>query len=162
MNNQAHCQKIIDSTLGRDLTLDDCGVLSGIIEFKSLNDGDILFSAGEKTDSLYVIVSGKIDVTKDKIAPEYMVLHTLQPGDMAGEMSFIDGNAHSLTLRAKGSCELMTVQRDAFEQLLLTNPHVVYHVMRSITRSIHTTLKRMNDQFIEMNRFINNEYMQAY
>lgn len=156
------CQKILNSSLGRDLTLDDCAVLSSIVEFKQLADEDILFKAGDKTDSLYVIVNGKINVTKDKILPDYMVLHTLQPGDMAGEMSFVDGNTHSLTLRAHGNCELMTIQRDAFEQLLLTNPHVVYHVMRAITRSIHTTVKRMNDQFIELNRFINNEYMQAY
>lgn len=156
------CQKILNSSLGRDLTLDDCAVLSSIIQFKQLADEDILFNTGEKTDSLYVIVSGKINVTKDKILPDYMVLHTLQPGDMAGEMSFIDGNEHSLTLRAHGACELMTIQRDAFEKLLLTNPHVVYHVMRAITRSTHTTIKRMNEQFIELNRFINNEYMQAY
>jgi len=156
------CQKILNSSLGRDLTLDDCGVLSSIITFKQLNDEEILFKAGDKTDCLYVIISGKIDVTKDKILPDYMVLHTLKPGDMAGEMGFIDGNEHSLTLRAQGNCELMTIQRDQFEQLLIHSPHVVYHVMRAITRSIHGTVKRMNDQFIELNRFINNEYMQAY
>lgn len=160
--SQIDCQKILNSSLGRDLTLDDCAVLAGIITFKQLQDEEILFKAGEKTDMLYVIVTGKINVTKDKILPDYMVLHTLQPGDMAGEMGFVDGDEHSLTLRAQGSCELMTIQRDEFEKLLLTNPHVVYHVMRAITRSIHTTVKRMNEQFIELNRFINNEYMQAY
>ncbi len=156
------CQKILNSSLGRDLTLDDCAVLSNIVQFKQLNSDDILFKEGDKTETLFVIVSGKIDVTKDKILPDYTVLHTLKQGDMAGEMSFIDGNTHSLTLRANGTCELMMIKREDFEKLLLTNPHVVYHVMRAITRSIHATVKRMNDQFVELNRFINNEYMQAY
>lgn len=42
------CQKILNSSLGRDLTLDDCAVLSSIVEFKQLADEEILFKAGEK------------------------------------------------------------------------------------------------------------------
>lgn len=160
--SHADCLKIQHSVLGKDLTLDDCAQLIQIGEFKQLAEGDILFQAGEQTNQLFVIIQGKIDVTRDKMPPHYTVIHTLQAGDLAGEMSFIDGDAHSLTLRAHSSCELFSIQRDDFEQLLLTHPHVVYHVMRAIVRATHTMLKRMNNQFIEMNRFINNEYMQPY
>lgn len=156
------CQKILNSTLGKDLTEDDCAILASIITFKKLDNEAVLFSSGEKTDTLYVILSGKVDVTKDTSPTEWLNIHTLQPGDLAGEMGFIDSETHSMTLRAHGTTELFCIQRADFEKLILTHPHVVYHVMRAITRATHKSLRRMNEQFIELNRFINNEYTTNY
>lgn len=156
------CDKIQNSSLGKDLTADDCAILSKIVSFRTLKEGEILFSAGESTHELYVLITGKVDVTKDTSPDEWITLHTLRAGDMAGEMSFIDGTSHSLTLRANGQSELLCLPREAFEALLTSNPHVVYHVMRAITRTMHQTLRRMNSQLIEMNRFINNEYTSMY
>lgn len=157
-----NCHKINQSSLGKELSADDCAKLVNIGQFTQLKDTEILFSAGEQTNRLFVILNGKIDVTRDKTPPHYTVIHTLQPGEMAGEMSFIDGEAHSLTLRAQGNCELFSIHRDDFEKLVEDNPVLTYNVMRAITRSTHIMLKRMNNQFIELSRFINNEYMQAY
>lgn len=157
-----NCHKIQQSSLGKELSIHDCEKLVSIGQFTQLKDTEILFSAGEQTNRLFVILSGKVDVTRDKTAPHYTVIHTLQMGEMAGEMSFIDGETHSLTLRAQGSCELFSIHRDDFEQLISDNPQLTYNVMRAITRSAHIMLKRMNNQFVELSRFINNEYMQAY
>lgn len=158
----SQCHKILNSTLGKDLTEDDCAVLASIITFKQLSNEAVLFASGEATHTLYVILNGKIDVTKDTSPTEWLHIHTLQPGDLAGEMGFIDGEPHSMTLRAHGETELFCIQRTDLEKLLLTHPHVVYHVMRAITRATHKSLRRMNEQFIELNRFINNEYTTNY
>jgi CRP/FNR family cyclic AMP-dependent transcriptional regulator len=153
------CEKILTSSLGKDLSLDDCAVLSAIVTFKNLKQGEILFSADEATKTLYVILSGKIDVTKNVSPDEWTLIHTLHEGDMAGEMSFIDGDTHSLTLRANTDTELFCLENAPFEGLLLTHPHLVYHVMRAITRTTHQALRRMNNQYLELNKFITNQYM---
>lgn len=153
------CDKLLNSTIGKDLSADDCAIVSKIVHTKTLNDKEILFEAGTKTKTLFVILSGKVDVTKDTLAGEWTHIHTLNEGDMAGEMGFIDGTAHSLTLRAHGKAELLCLEKDTFEALLLTHPHVVYHIMRAITRTTHYALRRMNDQYIELNKFITNQYM---
>lgn len=153
------CHKILNSTLGKDLSADDCAVLSKIVTFKHLNQGDILFSAGETTKTLYVLLSGKIDVTRHTTPEDWTLIHTLHEGDMAGEMSFIDGTTHSLTLRANGHAELFCLESEPFEALLLTHPHLVYHIMRAITRATHHALRRMNEQYVELNKFITNQYM---
>lgn len=153
------CEKLLQSTIGKDLTADDCAILSNIAQTRKLENKDILFSAGTSTKTLFVVLSGKIDVTKDTFPGEWTHIHTLHQGDMAGEMSFIDGNTHSLTLRANGQAELLCIGKEPFETLLLTHPHVVYHIVRAITRSTHHALRRMNDQYIELNKFITNQYM---
>lgn len=153
------CDKLLNSTIGKDLSGDDCAILSKIAQTKHLDDKEILFSAGSCTQTLFVILNGKIDVTKDTLPGEWTKIHTLHEGDMAGEMSFIDGTTHSLTLRAHGSTELFCIEKEPFEALLLSHPHVVYHIMRAITRATHHALRRMNDQYIELNKFITNQYM---
>ena len=73
-------------------------------------------------------------------------------------MGFIDGTDHSATLRALCDAEVYTLERPAFESLLDTHPALVYKVMRSIIRSVHSTLLRMNRQFVEMNNYIMKEH----
>jgi CRP-like cAMP-binding protein len=77
---------------------------------------------------------------------------------MAGAMGFIDGTVHSATLRALCDTEVYTLERSAFESLLESHPALVYKVMRSIIRSVHSTLMRMNRQFVEMNNYIMKEH----
>jgi len=153
------CEKLLNSIIGKDLTSDDCAILSKIAHTKHLKNEEILFAAGSCTETLFVILTGKIDVTKDALPGEWTKIHTLNEGDMAGEMSFIDGATHSLTLRAHGNVELLYIEKEPFEALLLNHPHVVYHIMRAITRATHNALRRMNDQYIELNKFVTNQYM---
>jgi CRP-like cAMP-binding protein len=157
--NGLSCEKLLNSPIGKDLSADDCAIVSKIAYHKHLDKHDVLFAAGESTQTLFVIVAGKVDVTKDTLPGEWTLIHTLHEGDMAGEMSFIDGTTHSLTLRAQGNAELVCIEKEPFEALLLTHPHVVYHIMRAITRSTHHALRRMNEQYIELNKFITNQYM---
>lgn len=153
------CQTLLNLPIAKDLTADDCVILAKIANVKQLNDQENLFRAGDTTNTLYVILKGKLDVLKEDPTHEALNIHTLHKGDMAGEMSFIDGEEHSVTLRAQGAAELLCIENEAFVSLLLSHPHIVYHVMRAITRSTHNALRRMNAQFVDMNRFINNEYM---
>ena len=125
-----------DSPFGAELEADEIKALAGVISIKHLNQNDIL------------IREGATDVT----------LHILHEGDMAGAMGFIDGPEQSATLRALADTEVYTLERPAFESLLESHPQLVYKVMRSIIRSVHTTLMRMNRQFVEMNNYIMKEH----
>jgi CRP-like cAMP-binding protein len=157
--NGLSCNTLLNATIGKDLSSDDCAILLSIAQIKHLEDKEILFSAGSCTQTLFVILSGKIDVTKDTLLGEWMSIDTLHEGDMAGEMGFIDGTEHALTLRAHGASSLLCIEKEPFEALLLTHPHVVYHIMRAITRATHRALRHMNEQYIELNKFITNQYM---
>ncbi|NJN48029.1 MAG: cyclic nucleotide-binding domain-containing protein, partial [Candidatus Competibacteraceae bacterium] len=75
-------------------------------------------------------------------------------GDMAGELGFIDGLEHSAALRALGDCEVLSLEREKFESLLHTDPELVYKVMRTIVRAVHSIVRRMNAQYVEMTNYI--------
>ena len=146
------------SPLVAELDSNEMKALAGVITTKHLNDNDILLQEGTTDDALYIIIKGRLAATRNTGADEYVTLHTLQAGDIAGAMGFIDGTEHSATLRALGDADVYTLQRSAFESLLETHPALVYKVMRSIIRTVHATLLRMNRQFVEMNNYIMKEH----
>ena len=81
-------------------------------------------------------------------------LHVLHPGDLAGELGFIDGTAHSAGVRALTPAQVVTLERSKFESLIESHPKVLYDVMRVIIRRVHATLRRMNFQYVEMTNYI--------
>jgi CRP-like cAMP-binding protein len=144
--------------LGTELDGDEIKALAGIIRTRHLNDNDVLIREGTTDDALHIVLNGRLAVTRKTGGDEYVTLHTLHSGDIAGAMGFIDGTEHSATLRALGEADVYTLERPPFESLLETHPALVYKVMRSIIRSVHGTLMRMNRQFVEMNNYIMKEH----
>ena len=144
--------------LNENINEGECGVLSTAFQLKKLVVGDILLREGEHDDALYIIIDGDIVATRDAGGDEYVILSHLKPGDVAGAMGFIDGSSHSATLRANKDSHVLTLHRDVLEGMVDAHPQLVYKVMKMIIRSVHQTLLRMNQQFVEMNNYIMKEH----
>lgn len=147
------CTVVGDSPLGEDISVDDCKVLAQIVQLRQLEDGQGLFEEGAIDHTVYLVTDGRLAVTKGG-GEQSTTLHVLEKGDLAGELSFVDGTPHSATLKALGPAAVMALERGAFEALITTHPYLVYHVMRTIVRKVHSTLRRMNMQYIEMANYI--------
>lgn len=146
------------SPLAAELTDEESAIVSANLACRRLKDGEILFREGDVDNSLYVITSGNLAVSHETPEGEWVVLHMLRPGDLAGELGFLDGLKHSATLRSIGHTELISLQRDSLEELIDTHPRVVYQVMRAVIRTVHGTLRRMNIQYVEMSNYINKQH----
>ena len=158
MSNDPELDLHSKSPLGAELEADEIKALAGVISVKHLQENDILIKEGTTDDALHIVINGRLAATRNTGGDEYVTLHTLHEGDMAGAMGFIDGTDHSATLRALCDTDVYTLERPAFESLLESHPALVYKVMRSIIRSVHATLMRMNRQFVEMNNYIMKEH----
>ena len=149
---------IMNSPLGDELTEDQAKQLSEKIAVFCLQDGDYLLQEGHADESLYVVVDGKLEVTKNVGGGEQVTLHLLHTGDMAGELGFIDGLPHSASLRAIGACTVFSLGRNELESFLETDPNIIYKVMRAITRTVHRILRKMNIQHVEMQNYISHQH----
>ena len=85
---------ILQSSLGFELSEDEASVLSSMMGSRDLIDGEFLFDEGTADDSLYVLLKGKLEVMKRTAADGMASLAVLRDGDLAGELSFIDGQVH--------------------------------------------------------------------
>ena len=143
------------SVLAVELTGDQCVVLAQLVSVRSLADGEVLVEQGAVDDQVYVIVSGALAVARRREADgEWITLHLLSKGDLAGELGFMDGRPHYAVLRATGPTRVLCLTRQKLESLLEREPVIVYRVMRAIFRVVHVVLNRMAMQTAELTNYI--------
>ena len=152
MNDTA--SRILESDLGNELTDDEAAALAEIMESRDLVDGDYLIREGTADDALHVIIDGKLEVVKKTGAGNTASLAVLREGELAGELSFIDGAEHTVGLRALCDARVFSLARDDFETIVEANPQLVYKVMRAVARSAHRIMHRMNTEVIELSNYI--------
>lgn len=103
-------------------------------ELKVLSAGEALFHAGEKSDHMYVLMSGTTE-----IVVHGRVMEVAEPGAMLGEMAMIDDTVHSATVIAKSDCTLFPIGRQRFNFLIQQTPNFALHVMRVISARLRRT-----------------------
>lgn len=145
---------VIGSSLGSELSGEEAGVLAELMSHSDVADGEFLIQEGATDDTLYVLLSGKLEVVKHTGAGETASLAILRPGALVGEMSFVDGAVHTVGLRALTDCRVLSLRRKDFEEIIAKHPHIVYKVMRAVTRSAHRIVHQMNHEFIELSNYI--------
>lgn len=112
----------------------------GVVE---LDAGASLVSEGETSRTLFILVSGQLDVVRARGQAEEVV-HKMKPGECAGTRSFIDGTPRQVTLRAKAPSGVLTLEPEAFDALVEERPRLTHKVMRGIFRVTHGNLMRKN------------------
>ncbi len=142
------------SPLAVEFSDEQCDTLAEIIKLRGLRADEFLLEEGHVDDSLHVVASGKLEVVKIDTGGDYVTLHVLRPGDMAGELGFIDGAPHSAGLRAIVDCEVFSIHRADLETLVEKDPSLVYNVMRAIIRTVHKIVRRMNSQYAQLTDYI--------
>ena len=128
--------------------------LARVVQVRNCKDGEVLVEEGARDAHLFVPVTGKIDLNRRDEHGEWTVIHTLRPGDLAGELSFMDGEPRFASLVANGETRVLVLDRSDFEVILTTHPVVVYKAMRAIMRVAHHVQRRMNAQLMDMQRYL--------
>ena len=145
---------LLQSSLGAELSEEQAATLGALMESRKLSDGDYLISEGTSDDTLHVLLEGRLEVVKNAGGEDEASLAVLRDGDLAGELSFIDGEPHTVWLRALSDSHVLSLKRSDFEGVVNDHPQLAYLVMRAVTRSVHKIVHRMNHQFIELNNYI--------
>jgi CRP-like cAMP-binding protein len=153
MEAASKLELVRNSALAAELTGDQCGVLSQLMEVRDLADGEILVKQGASDKHLYAVVSGALAVARESDG-QWVNLHVLTKGDLANELGFMDGRPHYAALRAAGPTRILSLERDKLESLLQREPVIVYRVMRSILRVVHIILNRLAMQSSELMNYM--------
>lgn len=143
------------TVLAKELNEAESEALSHLIKLRALQDGEIVCDEGQSDSKLHIIVSGALNVSKREPGGKgWSTLYTLTAGDLVGELSFIDETPHYAAIRAAGPTEILSLDRKDLEGLLEKQPWIVYRVMRAIMRTVHSLMRRMSVQAIELQNYI--------
>ena len=98
--------------------------------------GEVIVEQGKKTNALFILLNGRARVVTADSRGREVILATLQPGDHIGEMSLIDNEPHSATVRAEVQTDVLMLGRVEFARCLPENTSMAYAVMRGLVQRL--------------------------
>lgn len=110
-------------------------VADGVLK-RRFRRGETLVEQGLQGDALFILLNGRARVTASDTKGREVILAVLGGGDYVGEMSLIDGQAHSATVRAEVQTDTLVLSREAFARCLPDRSHLAHPVMRGLVKRL--------------------------
>ena len=98
--------------------------------------GEAIVEQGKKSNALFIILTGRARVITTDQRGREVILATMQPGDYVGEMSLIDNEPHSATVRAEVQTDVLVLGRLEFARCLPENSSMAYAVMKGLVQRL--------------------------
>jgi len=114
----------------------ELNALTPLVRRKSVPKNRVVFSEGESTNSLYIIIAGRVKVQRADKEGREVILAVLGSGEYFGEMSLIDGMPHSASVFTLENCELLTLNKDDFRTVLANHSDIAMAVMRGLVQRL--------------------------
>ena len=105
--------------------LSSCGIV------RNYPKGAIIITEGDPSDSLYVILSGRVKVYLAEDGGKEVILDVHGQGEFVGEMSF-DMKPRSASVMTLEPCTLSMVTQSRFREFLNRDPDAVEHLIRNL------------------------------
>lgn len=104
----------------------------------------VVLHAGDRTDNIYLVLSGELEVQMSDLEGRGVILSRLGPGEMFGEMGAIDEHPRSATVMAIKPCDLVVIAKEDFKRCLAANIDIALYIIHSLIKRL-----RLADRKIE-------------
>jgi len=127
--------------LGEDLLLK----IEAISIEKSYKKGEIIILQDTSVEGLYILVSGRLRISRSSEDGRVKVLAILSPGDIIGEMSLLDDESASATVETMEDSRLILIGKEDFQAMLLRYPLVTIEIARILGRRLRSADKEIEE-----------------
>ena len=111
------------------LTDEEFNQLRHIFAVKAYHKNQIIFLEEETGNYMYLVLSGKVKVSKSGSAGKETILAIHRTGDFFGEMSLLDGKTAPATVSAMEDAKIISVSGADFHKYLMHNEKVMLQII---------------------------------
>jgi CRP/FNR family cyclic AMP-dependent transcriptional regulator len=95
----------------------------------------IVVTEGDRTDTLHVIVSGRVKIYVSDEKGKEIVLNHAGPGEYFGEL-VLDGGARAASVMTLEPCRFLVVPKEDLRELVAQSPDFALHLIRKLIRRV--------------------------
>jgi CRP-like cAMP-binding protein len=110
-------------------------VADGVVK-RRFRRGEIVVEQGCKSNTLFILLNGRARVLTADGRGREVILAVLEAGDYVGEMSLIDSEVHSATVRAEVQTDMLMLGRQEFARCLPDSSTLAYSVMHGLVKRL--------------------------
>ncbi len=128
-----------------ELSEADVGLVMQIAQKRRHEGRRVIVRQGDADGDLYAVLRGHLKVTACDRHGHEIVMSLMQPGDVFGEIAFLDGGARSATVTSLDSCELLVIRRADFLLLLRRVPTISMALLNVMAKRIRRLSESAQD-----------------
>ena len=108
---------------------------------RSYNPGDIIIREGDElASSMFIVIEGSVDVYKAYGKANEMLLATLPPGSIVGEMALFLNAPRTATVIANDGAQLLEITHDDMFKFIDDNPQVAHQMVETLCLRLNNLL----------------------
>ena len=127
-----------------DLSDSELGNIKTLCQTRKYPKNSMIILEEEMGDVVFIVMSGTVKITRVNDEGKEVILAMLGSGEVFGEMAILDGESRSANALAQENCEVVTINREEFLNLIKTNNKVALNLMTEFAVRL-----RKSDQQIE-------------
>ena len=145
MDAQQAAALLAKTPLFADLEQSELLGLGALARRRAYGKGDYIFHQGDAGDALFVLMDGRVKVVTISEDGDEMILATLQPPDVFGELALIDGGPRSASIQTLEPTTALTLTRATLLDLVSRQPKVSEVLLRSLGMLVRRSIAQAGD-----------------
>lgn len=121
--------------------------ISNEVKFK---EGHKIFSEGSEGDGFYIVLSGKVRISKESPSKKEEILALIKEGEFFGEMSLLDESKRSANAATNSEVEMFVIKREDFKRVLGTNDVLAVKLLWVFIRTLSQRLREIDDRMADL------------
>jgi CRP-like cAMP-binding protein/tetratricopeptide (TPR) repeat protein len=140
----------VDLFRERGLSAAEMKLLATFSSEERFREGSMMFREGDKGDKLYIVLDGRVRISKFIPGVGEEALTVLDRGDFFGEMALIDEKPRSADAKAHdGDATVLSIDRATLNEILSMDPHASLQFLNLLCRMISRRLREINDKIVQ-------------
>ncbi|HSP15810.1 MAG TPA: cyclic nucleotide-binding domain-containing protein [Thermoanaerobaculia bacterium] len=140
----------VDLFKERGLSAAEMKLLATFSTEERFSEGSLIFREGDKGDKLYIVLDGRVRISKFIPGVGEEALAVLDRGEFFGEMALIDDAPRSADAKAhEGDATVLSIDRATLNEILSMDPHASLQFLNLLCRMISRRLREINDKIVQ-------------
>ena len=134
-----------------DLSDAELGMMAQKIVVESYAKGKVIFKEGEPTKGIYLLKSGKLEISKTTADGWKQTLALLMENHIFGELAVIeDKHTHGADATAIEATEVYRLKTEDFKALEKSDTNMMYKIMKTLARIASRNVHAMNEKLMKL------------
>ncbi|MFH1435719.1 MAG: Crp/Fnr family transcriptional regulator [Pseudomonadota bacterium] len=127
------------------LPREDTQRLASIAEIRTFRKKTQIFKEGDKADSFYFVLTGKVKIYRISYHGKEQLLHFILPGESFAEAAMFAGGTYPASSLAMERTECIYFPREAFLGIVHSNPELAMKLLASLSRFCRRFIDLLED-----------------
>ena len=129
----------------QDLTEEEIEEIDRAITMSTCRRGRIFYMPEDTSEVLFLLKEGRVQLYRISPDGKKLVIGTVGPGAIFGEMALIGQGMHNTFAEATEECVLLVMSREDVEHLLVTKPKVALRIFEELGSRLKETESRLEE-----------------